>query len=149
MVESCEKKLAGICSISRPRKSFNCDIAITMAMPLVKPITIATGTKRTIWPSLKIPIAASRMPAIIVESSIRIGYAILIGASLGFLGLGVQPPTPDWGLMIFEGRSMIQSAPWMVLGPAVAISTLVIAANLFADGLSRVLDSSERMEELA
>jgi peptide/nickel transport system permease protein len=89
------------------------------------------------------------MPAIIVESSIRVGYAILIGASLGFLGLGVQPPTPDWGLMIFEGRSMIQSAPWMVLGPAVAISTLVIAANLFADGLSRVLDSSERVEELA
>jgi peptide/nickel transport system permease protein len=89
------------------------------------------------------------MPAIIVESSIRVGYAILIGASLGFLGLGVQPPTPDWGLMIYEGRSMIQSAPWLVLGPAVAISTLVIAANLFADGLSRVLDSSERMEELA
>lgn len=88
-------------------------------------------------------------PAIIVESSIRVGYAILIGASLGFLGLGVQPPTPDWGLMIYEGRSMIQTAPWLVLGPAVAISTLVIAANLFADGLSRVLDSSERMEELA
>lgn len=89
------------------------------------------------------------MPAIIVESSIRVGYAILIGASLGFLGLGVQPPTPDWGLMIYEGRSMIQTAPWLVLGPAVAISLLVIAANLFADGLSRVLDSSERMEELA
>ncbi len=89
------------------------------------------------------------MPAIIVESSIRVGYAILIGASLGFLGLGVQPPTPDWGLMIYEGRSMIQTSPWLVLGPAVAISTLVIAANLFADGLSRVLDSSERMEDLA
>jgi peptide/nickel transport system permease protein len=89
------------------------------------------------------------LPAIIVESSIRVGYAILIGASLGFLGLGVQPPTPDWGLMIYEGRSMIQTAPWLVLGPAVAISILVIAANLFADGLSRVLDSSERMEELA
>ena len=89
------------------------------------------------------------MPAIIVESSIRVGYAILIGASLGFLGLGVQPPIPDWGLMIYEGRSMIQTAPWLVLGPAIAISGLVIAANLFADGLSRVLDSSERMEELA
>lgn len=89
------------------------------------------------------------LPAIIVESSIRVGYAILIGASLGFLGLGVQPPTPDWGLMIYEGRSMIQTAPWLVLGPAVAISLLVIAANLFADGLSRVLDSSERMEDLA
>jgi peptide/nickel transport system permease protein len=89
------------------------------------------------------------VPAIIVESSIRIGYAILIGASLGFLGLGVQPPTPDWGLMIYEGRSMIQASPWVVIGPAIAISTLVIAANLFADGVSRVLDSSEQLEEAA
>jgi peptide/nickel transport system permease protein len=88
-------------------------------------------------------------PAIIVESSIRVGYAILIGASLGFLGLGVQPPTPDWGLMIYEGRSMIQASPWVVIGPAIAISTLVIAANLFADGVSRVLDSSERLEDTA
>lgn len=85
--------------------------------------------------------------AILVESSIRVGYAILIGASLGFLGLGVQPPTPDWGLMIYEGRSMIQVAPWLVIGPAVAISILVIAANLFADGMSRVLDSGERIED--
>ena len=89
------------------------------------------------------------VPAIIVESSIRVGYAILIGASLGFLGLGVQPPTPDWGLMIYEGRSMIQASPWVVIGPAIAISTLVIAANLFADGVSRVLDSSEQLEEAA
>jgi peptide/nickel transport system permease protein len=87
--------------------------------------------------------------AILVESSIRVGYAILIGASLGFLGLGVQPPTPDWGLMIYEGRSMIQIAPWLVIGPAIAISILVIAANLFADGISRVLDSSERIEDAA
>jgi peptide/nickel transport system permease protein len=89
------------------------------------------------------------VPAIIVESSIRVGYAILIGASLGFLGLGVQPPTPDWGLMIYEGRSMIQASPWVIIGPAIAISTLVIAANLFADGVSRVLDSSEQLEEAA
>jgi peptide/nickel transport system permease protein len=88
-------------------------------------------------------------PAIIVESSIRVGYAILIGASLGFLGLGVQPPTPDWGLMIYEGRSVIQASPWVVIGPAIAISGLVIAANLFADGLSRVLDSNEQIEDTA
>ncbi len=87
--------------------------------------------------------------AILVESSIRVGYAILIGASLGFLGLGVQPPTPDWGLMIFESRSMIQAAPWLIVGPAAAISILVIAANLFADGLSRLLDSGERIEDTA
>jgi peptide/nickel transport system permease protein len=78
-------------------------------------------------------------PPIIVEASIRVSYAILISASLGFLGLGVQPPTPDWGLMIFEGRGVIAIAPWMVLAPAIAISTLVIATNLLADGLSRVL----------
>jgi peptide/nickel transport system permease protein len=89
------------------------------------------------------------IPAIIVESSVRVGYAILIGASLGFLGLGVQPPTPDWGLMIYEGRSMIQASPWVVIGPAIAISVLVIAANLFADGVSRVLDHGEHLEELA
>jgi peptide/nickel transport system permease protein len=89
------------------------------------------------------------IPAILVESSIRVGYAILIGASLGFLGLGVQPPTPDWGLMIYEGRSMVQVAPWLVVGPAIAISILVIAANLFAEGVSRVLDSSERIEDAA
>jgi peptide/nickel transport system permease protein len=87
------------------------------------------------------------VPAILVESSIRVGYAILIGASLGFLGLGVQPPAPDWGLMIFEGRSMIQVAPWLVLGPALAISILVIAANLCAEGMTRVLDSTERIED--
>jgi peptide/nickel transport system permease protein len=87
------------------------------------------------------------IPAIVVESSIRVGYAIIIGASLGFLGLGVQPPTPDWGLMIYEGRSMIQSSPWLVVGPAIAISGLVISANLFADGVSRVLDSGERLED--
>jgi ABC-type dipeptide/oligopeptide/nickel transport system permease subunit len=84
---------------------------------------------------------------ITVECSIRVSYAVLIGASLGFLGLGVQPPTPDWGLMIYEGRNLIQIAPWVVLAPAVAISTLVIGTNLFADALSQVLDRSERGAE--
>jgi ABC-type dipeptide/oligopeptide/nickel transport system permease subunit len=51
--------------------------------------------------------------------------------------------------MIYEGRSMLQASPWVVIGPAIAISTLVIAANLFADGVSRVLDSSEQLEEAA
>lgn len=85
-------------------------------------------------------------PQIVVESSIRVSYAILISASLGFLGLGVQEPTPDWGLMISEGRNMISVAPWLVLAPAVAISTLVIATNVFADGLSRLLLAGGRVE---
>jgi peptide/nickel transport system permease protein len=85
-------------------------------------------------------------PQIVVESSIRVSYAILISASLGFLGLGVQEPTPDWGLMISQGRNLISVAPWLVLVPAVFISTLVIATNIFADGLSRLLLAGGRVE---
>lgn len=78
-------------------------------------------------------------PPIVVESSIRVSYAILISASLGFLGLGVQEPTPDWGLMISQSRNVISVAPLLTLAPAIAISTLVISTNVFADGLSRLL----------
>ena len=83
---------------------------------------------------------------IIVEGAIRISYAILLGASLGFLGLGVQPPAADWGLMVSDGRNYILVAPWMVLFPSAAIASLVVGANLFADGLSRLLevDSASR-----
>lgn len=77
---------------------------------------------------------------IIVEGAIRISYAILLGASLGFLGLGVQPPAADWGLMVSEARNYIQIAPYMVLFPSAAIASLVVGANLFADGLSRLLE---------
>jgi peptide/nickel transport system permease protein len=84
-------------------------------------------------------ILPNALSPIIVEGSIRISYAILLGASLGFLGLGVQPPAADWGLMVSEGRNFVLLAPWMVLFPAVAIASLVVGANLLADGLSRLL----------
>ena len=76
---------------------------------------------------------------IVVEGAIRISYAILLGASLGFLGLGVQPPAADWGLMVSEARNLISVAPWTVLFPSVAIASLVVGTNLLADGLSRQL----------
>lgn len=79
---------------------------------------------------------------IVVEGAIRISYAILLGASLGFLGLGVQPPTPDWGLMVSEARHYIGYASWLVIFPSLAIATLVIGVNLFADGLARALEPS-------
>ena len=73
-----------------------------------------------------------------VEFSVRFAYAIFLSASLGFLGLGVQPPTPDWGLMISENRSFISAAPWTVMAPGVAISSLVIGVNLVADAVSQL-----------
>jgi len=72
---------------------------------------------------------------IIVETAIRLSFAILLSTSLGFIGIGVQPPEPDWGLMVSEGRQFLQTAPWLMIFPALAISTAVIGANLFGDGI--------------
>lgn len=77
------------------------------------------------------------IPILIVEGSVRLSYAILLASSLGFLGLGVQPPSPDWGLMISEGRKFIVDAPWVALSPAVAIASLVVGVNLLTDGMRR------------
>lgn len=77
---------------------------------------------------------------LLVELSMRFSYAIFLVASLGFLGMGVQPPSPDWGLQINEARSFFTSAPWMLLFPALAISLLVVATNLMTDGFRHVLD---------
>lgn len=72
---------------------------------------------------------------LIVEGTIRIGYAVFTSATLGFLGLGVQPPAPDWGLMVAENRTLLTTAPWTVLFPAAAIAFVVIGFSLMADGL--------------
>ncbi len=73
-----------------------------------------------------------------VEFSVRFAYAIFLSASLGFLGLGVQPPTPDWGLMISENRVFMVTAPWTVVAPGLAISTLVVGVNLLADAVRQL-----------
>jgi peptide/nickel transport system permease protein len=75
---------------------------------------------------------------IIVDTTIRIGYAIMAIGSLGFLGLGIPPPTPDWGGMINEGRPWIFLMPWVVLVPAAALSSVVISLNLLADGIREI-----------
>ena len=77
------------------------------------------------------------LPALAVEAALRFSYAIFLTASLGFLGLGVQPPSPDWGRMVYEAR-LDERAPWAMWFPAAAIALLVISVNLTADGLRRV-----------
>lgn len=72
---------------------------------------------------------------IVVEGTVRVGYAVFASATLSFLGLGIPPPAADWGLQIADARSFIQSAPWTVLFPALAIASLVIGVNLVSDGL--------------
>jgi peptide/nickel transport system permease protein len=75
---------------------------------------------------------------IIVEGTIRLGYAVFTAATLSFLGFGLVPPSPDWGLTIATERIFLQIAPWTVLFPAAALATLVVGVNLITDGLSRV-----------
>ena len=72
---------------------------------------------------------------IIVDAMLRIGYAVFAIGTLGFLGVGLPPPAPDWGSMVAQGRLYIWINPWPVLWPSLAISSLVIGLNLFADGL--------------
>ena len=80
-------------------------------------------------------------PPIIVEGSVRLGYAVFTSATLSFLGFGLQPPSPDWGLTISTGQQgqYLQVAPWAVLFPALALASLVVSANLVADSLRRTL----------
>jgi peptide/nickel transport system permease protein len=72
---------------------------------------------------------------VIVDVMLRVGYAVFAIGTLGFLGLGVPPPSPDWGSMVARARSYIWINPWAVLWPALAISSLVVGLNLFADGV--------------
>lgn len=81
----------------------------------------------------------SALPALAVEAALRFSYAIFLTASLGFLGVGVQPPNPNWGLMVSEARQHVFQTPWALYLPALAISGLVIGVNLIADGLRRAL----------
>jgi peptide/nickel transport system permease protein len=81
---------------------------------------------------------------LLVDAMLRVGYAIFAIGTLGFLGIGLPPPDPDWGNMVNEARRNIFANPLAVIWPALAISTLVIGLNLFADGLSEELSRYQR-----
>ena len=72
---------------------------------------------------------------LLVDACLRLGYVIITIGVLGFLGLGLPPPSPDWGSMINDTRTMAQAFPWMALFPCLAIASLVLGFNLLADGL--------------
>jgi peptide/nickel transport system permease protein len=77
---------------------------------------------------------------IAVEATVRLGYAIFTAATLSFLGVGLQIPSPDWGLTVATERVNISLNPWTVLAPAIALGTVVVAVNLIADGLREAIE---------
>jgi peptide/nickel transport system permease protein len=83
----------------------------------------------------------STLPTLAVEAALRFSYAIFLVASLGFLGVGVQPPSANWGLMVQEAQTNVTQTPWALYFPAAAIAVVVIGVNLMADGLRQVLQA--------
>jgi peptide/nickel transport system permease protein len=77
---------------------------------------------------------------ILVEMTVRVGYAVFTIASLSYLGYGVQPPSPDWGLQVADNYAVFSFAWWTVLFPALAIASLVVSVNLISDGVTSVVD---------
>ena len=79
------------------------------------------------------------LDVLLVEGAMRWSWMLLAFSSLSFLGFGVTPPTPDWGLMISDARSFMSFAPWAALAPVIALSSLIIGINLSADALAKAL----------
>jgi peptide/nickel transport system permease protein len=99
-------------------------------------------------------IVPATLPALIVQATLGMGGAILAEASLSFLGLGVQPPTPSWGTMLNYGRSHLLDAPHLTIFPGLAIAVLVLGFNFLGDGLRDALDpmmgsKSQKVPEVA
>ena len=93
-----------------------------------------------LWYMLLCELLPNVWPVLMVEASLRVVFAVLLGAVLSFLGFGVQPPAADWGLMISNGRAFVDTAPWISLAPGLAMSITVIGISLLGDGMREVLD---------
>lgn len=131
--------------------ALNVVIAITIVgtpgiARLVRSLTLDIRTREYIraaetrgenpWHIMFVEILPNARGPIIVDAMLRVGYAIFAMGTLGFLGLGLPPPSPDWGSMVAKGREFILSgSPWAALWPSLAIASLVVGLNLLADGL--------------
>jgi peptide/nickel transport system permease protein len=93
-------------------------------------------TFRHVFPNVLAPV--------IVLTSLDIGDAIIVGAGLSFIGMGAQPPTPEWGVMLSSGRAFIRSAWWLTVYPGLAIMISVLAVNLVGDGVREAFDPRRR-----
>lgn len=92
------------------------------------------------WRLMTVTVLPNCLAPLIVQAALGVSDAILEAAGLGFLGLGAQPPTPEWGAMLADSREFITAAPWIMALPGIAILITVLAINLTGDGLRDALD---------
>jgi peptide/nickel transport system permease protein len=102
-------------------------------------VTVARLRGESAWSIVRRELLPNASGVLLVEFALRAGYAPVLIGSLGFLGFGMRPPTPEWGLMISENRALIIVSPITVLGPGLTLASLVIGLNLFTDGIARIL----------
>lgn len=108
-------------------------------------VTIAKLRGESSWSVIRSDILPNASSVLLVEFALRAGYAPVLIGSLGFLGFGLRPPTPEWGLMISENRALLIIAPITVLGPGMALASLVVGLNLFTEGLARILGRTVKL----
>ena len=112
----------------------------------IKPLEFVESARLRGEPTLYImfrEILPNILPVIFVETTIRLSFALLLTAGLGFLGLGVEPPTPDWGLMVSENAVHLGTVPWAALAPGLAMASLVVGINLLSDGIRQAQNLPE------
>ncbi len=102
-------------------------------------VTIARLRGESAWSVMRRELLPNATSVLLVEFAVRAGYAPVLVGSLGFLGFGMRPPTPEWGLMISENRSLLMASPVTVLGPGFMLASLVVGLNLFTEGFARIL----------
>lgn len=107
-------------------------------------VLAANALGATHWRIMVRHILPNALSPLIVQATLGLGFAILAEASLGYLGVGVQPPTPTWGGILNQGAPLIEIAPWLSIVPGIAIFTLVLAFNLLGDALRDALDPRQR-----
>ena len=110
-------------------------------------VTIARLRGEGAWSIVSRELLPNATGTLLVEFALRTGYAPVLIGTLGFLGFGVSPPNPEWGLMISEYRDLVLSSPVVVLAPALMLASLIIGLNMWTEGLARMLGRSVRFNE--
>jgi peptide/nickel transport system permease protein len=130
--------------IPRTARIVRASVLVIRQMEFVQ-AAVAAGAGH--WRIIRRHILPNSMAPLIVQLSFLFAYAVLTEATLSFLGLGAEPPTPTWGNIMAEGRQYMREAPWIIAIPGGALATTVMALNLLGDGLRDVLDPRLKIQQ--
>ncbi len=134
----------GIVYVPRTARIVRASVLVIRQMEYVQ-AAVAAGAGH--WRILRRHILPNAMAPLIVQLSFLFAYAVLAEATLSFLGLGAEPPTPTWGNIMAEGRQYMREAPWIIGIPGAALAITVMALNLLGDGLRDVLDPRLKIQQ--